>query len=230
MTRSAFVIRLMVLGVCSLFVACGGSDGDSAPPVKICTQTSLYYCPASAFNDPFGIALTIAWYTGQCTREVFCEEDGNVPDVDPDNGIIDDDFISKNWTTQSLQEREPNNEFEQATPFILRPSNGVLITGELDAASDKADIFAFIMDGQITVSIYLCSTPSTCTQPFYNGPDLYIELYNANEVLLDSTETPNELGHVFTGPQLLDGEQYFIAVRIRDAAMAAQEYKLVITD
>ncbi|WP_114326625.1 hypothetical protein [Candidatus Colwellia aromaticivorans] len=221
-----------IIIVVALLSACGGGDDDSSTsgnPEK-CTKTSIYYCPTSVFRDPFGIALTLAWYSGQCTEEVLCEEDANVPVIDPDQGVIDDDFVAANWTTTLITQTEPNDIFEQATPFILRPQSGVSTTGSVDNSSDPIDYLAFIIDGEPTITIYLCATPTDCQQPWYAGSDLYMELYNENQVLLESTDVPSFHGHAFTGPILYDGQQYFLSIRVRETSVGEFPYKVVITD
>lgn len=222
----------IVIIIAVFLSACGGGDDDSstASSQEICTKTSLYYCPTSAFRDPFGIALTFAWYSGQCTEEVLCKEDGNLPVIDADQGVIDDDFIAVNWTSTVITETEPNNLFEQATPFILNPQNGVTMTSSVNISSDSIDILAFIIDGEPTITIYLCATPSDCMQPWYTGPDLYLELYDENQVLLDSTDVPSFHGHAFTGPFFHDGHQYFLSIRARETSSGELPYKVVITD
>lgn len=223
------LILMIIVGFLS---ACGGGGDDSSTSdsQEICTKTSIYYCPNSAFQDPFGIALTFAWYSGQCTEEVLCEESGNLPVIDPDQGVIDDDFIATNWTSTVIIETEPNNLFEQATPFILRPQSGVSITSSVDNSSDPIDYLAFIIDGEPTITIYLCATPTDCQQPWYEGPDLYMELYDENQVFLDSTEVPSFHGHAFTGPFFHDGQQYFLSIRVKDTSSGEFPYKVVITD
>lgn len=210
--------------------ACGGGDDSAAPVSEICTETQLYFCPASAFRDPFGIGLTVAWYTGQCTREVYCNENPDKPAVDPANGVIDDAFVASNWTTTSLSDSATNDDFDHATPFILRPRNGVLIEGELTQGEDVADYYAFIMDGEATITIYLCASPSDCLQPWYQGSDMYLTLHDYQQNMIDSTEAPGQFGHAFTGPFLTNGEQYFLVVRISETASGQVSYKLVITD
>lgn len=212
--------------------ACGSGDDDNSTlnDLNMCTKTSIYYCPSPVFQDPFGIALTFAWYSGQCTEEVLCKEDSNLPEADPPQGVINDDFIAANWTSTVIKDTEPNNLFEQATPFILRPQNGVSITSSVDSSSDPIDYLAFILDGEPTITIYLCATPTDCLQPWYAGPDLYLELYDENQVLLDSTDEPSFHGHAFTGPFLDDGQQYFLSIRIRETSQGEYPYKVVITD
>jgi hypothetical protein len=222
----------VIIIIAAFLSACGDGDDDSSPSgnPEICTKTSIYYCPTSAFRDPFGIALTFAWYSGQCTEEVLCAEDSNLPALALDQGVIDDDFIAANWTSTVIIETEPNNLFEQATPFIIRPQNGVSITSSVDNSSDPIDYFAFILDGEPTITIYLCATPTDCLQPWYAGPDLYMELYDENQVFLDSTDVPSFHGHAFTGPFFHDGQQYFLSIRVRGTSSGDFPYKIVITD
>ncbi|MFC6441494.1 hypothetical protein [Bowmanella sp. JS7-9] len=222
----SFVLLMLLFSL----LGCGGEEGTEAEPPKVCTQTSIYYCPSSAFTDPFGISFTLAWYSGQCTREVVCADDPNLPAVDPANGIIDDNFIAANWTTSSLTDKEPNSTFDQAQPFILRASSGVLIRGSLDANTDQADMYAFIVDGDASILIYLCETPDDCLQPWYQGDQMYLALYDHNRVLLDTTAVPEANGHVFSRPYLIPGEQYFIAVHASTQLTGTLEYKLVVTD
>ncbi|MFT4790331.1 MAG: hypothetical protein ACI95X_003178 [Paraglaciecola sp.] len=222
----------IIFFISAILSACGTGDDASSTPVspEICNKTSIYYCPTSAFQDPFGIALAFAWYSGQCTEEVLCEEDGNLPAIAPVQGVIDDDFVAANWISTVITETEPNNLFEQATPFILRPQNGVSITSSVDVSLDPIDYLAFIIDGEPTITIYLCATPTDCQQPWYAGPDLYMELYDENQVFLDSTDVPSFHGHAFTGPFFQDGQQYFLSIIARDTSSEKIPYKVVITD
>ncbi|GGF53117.1 hypothetical protein GCM10011338_01550 [Alteromonas lipolytica] len=176
-----------------------------------------------------GIGLTLAWYTGQCTREVYCQENPDKPAVNPENGVIDDAFVASNWTTSSLSDSDTNDDYESATAFILRPRNGVLIEGQLQG-DDIADYYAFIMDGEATITIYLCASPSDCQQPWYQGNEMYLTLHDYQQNMIDSTESPGEFGHAFTAPILTSGEQYYLIVHLAEQATGSVQYKLVITD
>jgi hypothetical protein len=120
-SRAALIALLSLL-----LLGCGGGDagsgsnisGSSAP--EICTSTALHYCPASVFNDPFGIALTFAWYSGQCTETVACANDPLVvAGVDPDTGTVSQDFIEENWLSSGGDESEPNDSSDQSDVFCL---------------------------------------------------------------------------------------------------------------
>lgn len=81
------------------------------------------------------------------------------PAVDHANGIIDDAFIASNWTIISLSDTATNDELDHVTPFILRPRSDVLIEGQRNQGEDVADYNPLIMDGEATVTIYLCASP-----------------------------------------------------------------------
>ncbi|WP_371376178.1 hypothetical protein [Thalassotalea aquiviva] len=219
---------IVLLFLCS----CGGSSDDKPTPVEndVCTQTSIYYCPTSVFQDPFGIALTFAWYSGQCSQQVLCRENENFPVITPEDGVIDEAFIADNWTSTSVIESEPNNAFDQAQAFIVRSENGVLINGRVNYATDPKDTFAFILDGEPTITIYLCATPTDCTQPWYQGADIFIELYDDSKVLLDSTRNMPAFGHAFTSGFFFAGHQYFLVIHSTNSRAGDIAYKLVITD
>lgn len=215
-----------------LFLSSCNLDDEERPDSveETCLETNIYFCPSSAFNDPFGIALTVAWYSGQCTKEVHCTED-SLPQVDAAQGVIDDEFISANWTSTQVEEHEPNNTFSEATPFILKPQSGLSVSGTLNSTSDNKDFIAFIIDGSPTIIVYICDQPDDCIQPFYRGNEIYLELYDANKNLIESTETPltHDLSHSMS-PFVYEGEQYFLSVVARSESVGSIEYKVIITD
>ena len=87
--------------VVSLLAACGNGDSsDPEPPVRACFETSIQNCGSGPW-DPFGIALSLAWISGQCTQEVLCTDSEVLTNFD--EGIVTDDFITRNWTTSSAK-------------------------------------------------------------------------------------------------------------------------------
>ena len=224
--------RVVVVGLASLLVACNaGGDGEDSPSATtssgMCRQTSLQNCGPGPW-DPFGIALSFAWISGQCTREVRCTD--RPVQTDFDTGIVTDTFIAANWTTGSAEETEPNDDLSEATPFVLQANSGLLFTGALNDVSDPADHIAlsFGRDASINgYTTYLCRTPDDCLQPWYAGDAIYIELLDQNGLVVQTTRmTPT---HYFTF-QASPGVLYYVAVRAADTGGADFEYKLVVTD
>jgi hypothetical protein len=81
----------------------GGDSGADAQP-EMCFETSLQNCGPGPW-DPFGLALSLAWNTGQCTQEVVCQAEPVQTDFDA--GIVTDEFIQSNWTTTRGTDSEP---------------------------------------------------------------------------------------------------------------------------
>jgi len=210
------------------FIACGGSGDDEASEPEQCFLTSVYFCPQSVWGDPFGIALVFAWYGGQCTREVGCSSD--LPQTDPSQGIIREEFIAANWTISSAQEEEPNNDFDNALPLVLNTETVFRVVGTLNDVSDPVDMVAAGFLSTNLHATYICRGVSDCLLPFNQGDQFHIEFYDQNRNLIQSSYmnlTNN--GHEITfTPQ--PGLYYFIAIVADNSGGLDLEYELVITD
>lgn len=208
--------------------SCGGGGGGSngGGTNQVCRETSVYFCPSSVWGDPFGIALVFAWYSGQCTQEVGCEDD--LPETDTEAGVIREDFIQEEWVSTSTTEAEPNDSFDEAFPNIIAAKQGFLITGNVGDPDDLADYVVVAVQDNITLAAYLCSAVDKCTQPFYSGSDAHIEIYDENRVLLHATPPSPINGHVHNF-QAVAGLKYYVAV-VAEPNVPEYTYKLVITD
>lgn len=224
--------RILVGGLASLLVACGGGGDDEEPAPApsssgMCFATSLHYCGPGPW-DPFGIALSFAWISGQCTREVRCTDQPVQTNFDA--GIVTDAFIAANWTTASAEEIEPNDDVSQATPFVLQANSGLLFTGSLNDATDAADYIALSFGQNASINgytAYLCRTPDDCLQPWYEGDAIYLELLDQNELVVQTTRlAPTHYFSFAASPGVL----YYVAVRAAITNGTDSYYKLVITD
>ncbi|MDX1455503.1 MAG: hypothetical protein R3217_08625, partial [Gammaproteobacteria bacterium] len=171
-----------------------------------------------------GIALALAWYSGQCTEEVSCEADVQ---TDLANGIITQDYITNTWTTSTADEAEPNNSADEANPFVVPASSGLLYDGTANDATDTADYLALVLDTG-SYAMYLCQAPDNCLQPFLSGNSLHLELYDQNGVLLESTALSGGEHAIQLGASA--GVLYYLAVIADDTGGADMAYRLVVTD
>ncbi|MDH3419038.1 MAG: hypothetical protein OEM78_06145 [Gammaproteobacteria bacterium] len=231
-SKARAATRAVVCCLASLLVACKSDGGDADPPPAstssgMCLQTSLQNCGPGPW-DPFGIALSFAWISGQCTREVTCT--AAPVQTDFDAGIVTDDFIAANWTTASAGETEPNDDPSQANPFVLQANSGLLFSGSLDDATDTVDFVAlsFGRDASINgYTAYLCRIPDDCLQPWYEGDAAYLELLDQNGLVIQTTSTAPT--HYFTF-QASPGVLHYVAVRAAGTTGTDFDYKLIITD
>ena len=132
-------MKYLIVASTLVVTGCGGGGGDSKSPVSqsgMCFETSIQNCGSGPW-DPFGIALSLAWISGQCTEEVRCTTDPIETDLDA--GIVTNDFIAANWTPTSAVENEPNNSPAEATPFVIQANASVLVTGTMNDSTDPAD-------------------------------------------------------------------------------------------
>ena len=225
--RYLIVASLLVIAGCG---GSGGGDGGSSSSVSqsgMCFETSIQNCGSGPW-DPFGIALSLAWISGQCTEEVRCTTDPIETDIDA--GIVTDDFIASNWTVASAVESEPNSSPDEATPFVLQATASIRIAGTVNDATDLSDVVALSFgpndsfDGYIA---YLCSAPDNCFQPWYQGPEIYMELLDQNKLVIQTTNmAPTRYLSFQDSPGLL----YYVVVRASDTSGADFDYQLIITD
>lgn len=230
MTRFIYgraVNRAVQLLILMTLASCGGGDSGADVQPEMCFETSLQNCGPGPW-DPFGLALSLAWNTGQCTQEVRCEAEPIQSDLGA--GIVTDDFIASNWTTTTATETEPNNSTSEASPFVIRENNGLRISGSVNDSSDLADFTAFSTQSFDLHAIYICRTVTDCTNPFLQSNEIYIELLDQNGNILRTTDMmQSSNGHeiAFTPSQ---GLRYFVVVRALNTDGVDFEYDLVITD
>jgi len=216
--------RLSLLSFGLLLTACGGGGGgDNDPEPEACFETTLANCGSGPW-DPFGIALALAWYSGQCTEEVACAADVS---TDIENGIVTTDYIASQWTTSSAEETEPNDDITEANPFVIPASNGLLYDGKLHDTTDTADYLALVFDTS-GYTLYICAAPDDCLQPWLTGNQLHLDLYDQNGALLETTAMNG--GEHFISLSASAGVLYYLAVVADDTGGADMEYRLVVTD
>jgi hypothetical protein len=205
-----------------LLTACdSGGNNDRKP--KVCFETTLANCGSGPW-DPVGIALALAWYSGQCTEEVACAADVT---TDIENGIVTGDYIASQWTTSSADETEPNDGITQANPFVIPAKNGLLYDGKLNDTTDIADYLALVFDTS-GYTLYVCAAPDDCLQPWLTGNQLHLELYDQNGVLLETTAMTG--GEHFISLSASAGVLYYLAVAADNTGAADMQYRLVVTD
>ena len=232
MTRFIFgraINRAVPLLILMTLAGCGGGGGDSVADEQpeMCFETSLQNCGSGPW-DPFGLALSLAWNTGQCTQEVVCQAEPIQSDLEA--GIVTDDFIASNWTATRGTDSEPNNSTSEATPYVIQENSSLGITGRVNDATDVADYVAFSTQSFDLHAIYICRTVTDCTNPFLQSDEIFIELLNQNENIIQTTnmmQTSNGHEIVFTPSQ---GLRYFVVVRALNTGAVDFEYKIVVTD
>jgi hypothetical protein len=97
-------------------------------------------------------------------------------------------------------------------------------------ATDLADFVAFSTQSFNLHAIYLCRAVATCTLPFLQSNEIFIELLDQNGNILRTTDMmQSSNGHeiAFTPSQ---GLRYFAVVRALNTGSVDFEYELVITD
>lgn len=226
-------MRYLILVVALTIAGCGGGGGEDATVSSsssqsgMCFETTLQNCGSGPW-DPFGIALSLAWISGQCTEEVRCSSEPIETDLDA--GIVTDEFIASNWTSTSADETEPNNGPDEANPFVLQATSGVLVSGSVNDSEDPADFVALSFGPTESANgyiAYLCRTPDDCIQPWYEGEEIYIDLLDQNELVIQTT---NMATTHFISFQASPGLLYYVAVRALNTSGADFDYRLVVTD
>ncbi|MDJ0909926.1 MAG: hypothetical protein QNI99_12075 [Woeseiaceae bacterium] len=224
---SGTIYRSWMLGcVAVMLLGCEVGEEEEPEPER-CFETSLANCGAGPW-DPFGIALAFAWWSGQCTEEVACTADP--PSTDLTNGLVTNDYIRSNWLINNATEREPNDSFDEAMPFLIENDGSFTITGTVNSVDDEADFIIFTTESFDLHAVYLCRSVDECLLPFYQGSDLYLEFYDQERTLLESTgiaQTPNGHEVVFTPSP---GLRYYVAVRAGNTGGEDRDYKVAITD
>ncbi|WP_196137553.1 hypothetical protein [Aliikangiella sp. G2MR2-5] len=207
-------------------LGCGGGSESEEP--KICFRSSIYLCPSNSFNDPFGISLAFAWYSGQCTEQVDCIDD--LPEQDFAAGIISGDYLDALAGISQTNEQEPNDNFEQALAFIMQQGATVSISGTINSINDVTDMVVFASrSGNLHVA-YVCREPGNCTTPFYQDTNIYIELYDSEGNVIASTLNGlSSNGQSFTFTPVV-GDIYYLSINAIDTAGLDLSYELVVSD
>lgn len=224
---SRTISRAVQLLILMTLAGCGGGDSGADAQPEMCFETSLQNCGPGPW-DPFGLALSLAWNTGQCTQEVRCEAAPIQTDLEA--GIVTDEFIASNWTSTTGTDSEPNNSTSEATPYVIRQNNSLRITGSVNDATDTADFLAFSTQSFDLHAIYICRTVTDCTNPFLQSDEIFIELLDQNGNILRTTymmQSSNGHEIAFTPSQ---GLRYFAVVRALNTGGVDFEYKIVVTD
>ncbi len=224
---SRTISRAVQLLILMTLAGCGGGDSGADAQPEMCFETSLQNCGPGPW-DPFGLALSLAWNTGQCTQEVRCEAAPIQTDLEA--GIVTDEYIASNWTTTRGTDSEPNNSTSEATPYVLQDNSGLRITGSVNDSTDAADFVAFSTQSFDLHSIYLCRAVATCTLPFLQSNEIFLDLLDQNGNILQTTHMmQSRNGHeiTFTPSQ---GLGYFAVVRTLNTGAVDFDYDLIITD
>lgn len=208
--------------------ACGSSGEPNNEPATggQCFETSLQNCGSGPW-DPFGIALAFAWVGGQCTREVSCDP----VETDLVAGIVTDSYINANWRVGSVPDREPNDTTDNAMPVVLQAGGAIFLTGTVNDVSDPADVLALaVASSEGLIAAYLCETPQDCTLPFLQTDEIYIELFDQNGTLIQTTDMMQSSDGHSISLLPVAGLGYFISVTARDTNGSDFTYRLNIVD
>jgi hypothetical protein len=222
---------LPALGAALMMSGCGGgSDGGAqSAQSEPCVATSVDYCPSYAFQDPLGIALTFAWWSGQCTREVVCRSDlADQPETDLQNGIVREDYATTAWLNSVVDDREANNGLDTAVPFVLQSRSGVRIDGTVDARTDGVDVFVFVSESVDDVAAYICASADDCLSPQSTSPNLYLSVYDEDRNLIATTRDLIDFEDHAIRITSSRGSLFYVAVTaVGDGPLS---YRLRITD
>ncbi len=221
----------LLISITSIFLlaGCGGGGGSGAtsPQPAACFETSIQNCGPGPW-DPFGIALSLAWISGQCTQEVLCTTEP--VETDFDAGIVTDEFIRTNWTTTNAVESEPNNSTAEANPFVILANSSVRFTGSVNDTTDVADFVAFSTESSDLYAVFICRAVGECTLPFLQSNEIYIDLLDQNGNVVQTTnmmQTANGHEITFMSSQ---GLSFFVAVRALNTAGMDFDYEIIITN
>ena len=100
----------------------------------------------------------------------------------------------------------------------------------MNDSTDPADFVALSFgpnDSTNGYIAYLCRAPDDCIQPWYQGDEIYIDLLDQNELVIQTTNMA--LTH-FNSFQASQGLLYYVAVRALNTNGTDFDYRLVITD
>jgi hypothetical protein len=215
--------------VCACFAGCdsSGSGGGNNDTGGTCVQTTIQNCGSGPW-DPFGIALLFAWVGGQCSEEVRCESQAL---TDLSGGIVSNNYVNSNWSVGFVPDREPNDSTGNALPVVLDSGGAIFLDGTVNDATDAQDTVALaVRSANNSIVIYLCSTPQTCTLPFLQTDEIYIDLYDQAGTLIQTTSVAQSANGHSISLLPVQGAGYFVAVVARDTGGADFEYRLNIVD
>lgn len=207
------IVLASAVGV-ALAAGCGGggsSSGANPPPVSV----SYWDC-----GNTGGLALFFTWLAGGCTLVTVGSAD-QVPDEALPPETVEE------WKTGSREEVEPNDGIDSAMPLYFSDVNAQIVTGTVNDATDPADYMAFAVEQVDTYAVYLCRGLNDCLEQL-DTDEAHIDLYDANSVLLESTQGRPNGTHSFTYDFTV-GVPYFIRVLGTQTGGADFPYKLIIT-
>ena len=114
------------------------------------------------------------------------------------------------WKTTRRDEVEPNDSMETAMPLYFSGVNARIVTGTVNDLSDPVDYMAFAVEQVDTYGVYLCRGLSDCLEQLATD-EAHIGLYDANSVLVESTQGRPNGEHIFTSDCTV-GVPYFLRV------------------
>ena len=204
-----------VLSMAALIAATGcgggGSSGGQTPSVSI----SYWDC-----GNVGGLALFFTWIAGGCTLVTVSSAD-QVPEESLPPATVEE------WKTARREEAEPNDSADTAVPLYFSGVNAQIVTGTVNDATDPSDYMAFAVEQVDTYAVYLCRGLNDCLEQLATD-EAYIELYNANGVLVYSTQARPNGTHIFTYDFTV-GVPYFVRVVAGQTGGQDFPYQLIIT-
>lgn len=210
------MIRLAAASATAALIAaagCGGAAGSGSDPLP--PPVSYWDCGGAA-----GLGLFFTWLAGGCTLVTVSGSD-QVPDESLPPETVDE------WQTGRREEAEPNDSIETAMPLYFSGVNAQIVTGTVNDATDPVDFFAFAVEAVDTYGVYLCRGLNDCLEQLATD-EAHIDLYDANSVLLYSTQGRPTGEHSFTFDFTV-GVPYFLRVVAGETGGQDFAYQLIIT-
>jgi len=189
----------------------GGSSGGQPPSAP----GSYWDC-----GNVGGLALFFTWISGGCTLVTVSGVD-QVPEESLPPETVEE------WKTARREETEPNDGVDTAMPLYFEGVNAQIVTGTVNDATDPSDFLAFAVEQVDTHAVYLCRGVNDCLEQLATD-EAHIDLYDANSVLVYSTQGRPSGTHIFTYDFTV-GVPYFIRVVGAQTDGADFPYQLIIT-
>jgi hypothetical protein len=207
MTAALSVAALITATACGG----GGSSGGQTPG----TTVSYWDCGSTG-----GLALFITWISGGCTLVTVSGSD-QVPEESLPPETVEE------WKTARREEVEPNDSVDTAVPLYFADVNAQIVTGTVNDATDPADFMAFAVEQVDTYAVYLCRGLNDCLEQL-GTDEAHIDLYDANSVLVYSTQGRPNGTHIFTFDFTV-GVPYFLRVGAGQTGGQDFPYQLIVT-